>query len=265
MYKYRTRPLLYFWCRSSMLRMIWIYRWYLLWMKLLSFFWRQASRNSKVPRNATDRQRLQEMILSYHCLLKVKAEMDQFWEGLSSLGVLQALTQNPSLMRNLFLSSSHKLTAGRWIFEVNSAIMTICYVLQRNWRLCLSSISLQHLHKRAASLHPFCWFLGCLWRCKRNSSILHTALSYTILHTCTDGDMKCWCFGVFLGCLDCSITIGFPLKPSLMFLYGEESRLAIASTCDLVLRIPTCHGKEYAQFNKWMELLILSNEFFERV
>ena len=62
----------------------------------------------------SDRQRLQEVLLGYHCLLKVKGEMDQFREGLSSLGVLQALTQNSELMKSLFLPPRHKLTAGKW-------------------------------------------------------------------------------------------------------------------------------------------------------
>ena len=87
----------------------------------------------------------------------------------------------------------------------------------------------------------------------------------SILHTCTDGDMKCSLEDVLLFFSGASTVppLGFPLKPSFRFLYGEESRLAIASTCDLVLRIPTCHGKRVCSI--WMELSILSNEFFERV
>ena len=49
-----------------------------------------------------DREHLQSVLLLYHCILKVKAEMDQFREGLSTLGVLTALENNSSLMKCFF-------------------------------------------------------------------------------------------------------------------------------------------------------------------
>ena len=64
----------------------------------------------------------------------------------------------------------------------------------------------------------------------------------------------------------CSVIppLGFPSSPTLMFLHGNEARLATASTCDIVLRIPTCYGKaEYASFMEWMEISVLSSEFLE--
>ena len=37
----------------------------------------------------SDQKRLRGLLLGYHCLLKMKGEMDQFREGLASLGVLK--------------------------------------------------------------------------------------------------------------------------------------------------------------------------------
>ena len=81
-----------------------------------------------------------------------------------------------------------------------------------------------------------------------------------------DGDISCSLEDVLVFFSGASTIppLGFPLKPSLRFLYGEGARLATASTCDLVLRIPTCYGKDqYPEFKEWMELSILSNEFSE--
>ena len=56
-----------------------------------------------------DRDRLKSVLLHYKH--KVKAEMDQFIEGLAVLGVLQC---NPSLMKCFFLMPKHKFTAGSY-------------------------------------------------------------------------------------------------------------------------------------------------------
>ena len=86
------------------------------------------------------------------------------------------------------------------------------------------------------------------------------------MHFYTDGEVKCSLEDVlifFSGSANIP-PLGFPMKPSLRFLCGEEARLATASTCDLVLRIPTCYGKEYPSFKEWMEVSIMSVEFFEQ-
>ena len=60
-----------------------------------------------------DKVRLKAALIDYHCLLKVKAEMDQFMDGLADCGVLEHIRQYPDLMRPLFTDCSHKpLTAG---------------------------------------------------------------------------------------------------------------------------------------------------------
>lgn len=43
-----------------------------------------------------------------HVLVKVKAELDQFCEGLKTLGVLEKMRKHPSLMAVLFTDSGKK-------------------------------------------------------------------------------------------------------------------------------------------------------------
>ena len=47
--------------------------------------------------------------------------------------------------------------------------------------------------------------------------------------------------------------LGFPVIPRLKFLHGEQHTLATASTCSLILRLPTVH-KSYASFKQYMAL-----------
>ena len=54
-------------------------------------------------------------LLEYHLFVKVKAEIDQFVEGLMTLGFLGHLRKNPSLWQNFFVLSEDKLTPGLFI------------------------------------------------------------------------------------------------------------------------------------------------------
>lgn len=60
----------------------------------------------------SDCERLQTVLLLYHCVLKVKAEMDQFREGLSALGVLTAMENNSSLMKCFFQPQALRISSG---------------------------------------------------------------------------------------------------------------------------------------------------------
>ena len=48
--------------------------------------------------------------------------------------------------------------------------------------------------------------------------------------------------------------LGFPKPPQLHFVHDKTCTLATASTCDLVLRLPTCH----AAYEEFQEKMILS-------
>ena len=62
-----------------------------------------------------DKECLRSVLLDYHCLLKVKAKMDQFAEGLKSLGVLEMVKCHPDLFAPLFIDDgSPPLTPGMY-------------------------------------------------------------------------------------------------------------------------------------------------------
>ncbi len=59
-----------------------------------------------------DQPALRSALLDYHCMLKAKAAMDQFCEGLEELGVLRMVRSFPAVMRPLFIASVQELRAG---------------------------------------------------------------------------------------------------------------------------------------------------------
>ena len=60
-----------------------------------------------------DKITLIQTVALHYVLLRSKAEMDQFCEGLKSLGVLHAIRKYPDLMSHFFTHQGvDKLTAG---------------------------------------------------------------------------------------------------------------------------------------------------------
>ena len=59
-----------------------------------------------------DKDNIQSILIAYHCFLKVKSEMDQFIEGLRVTGVLGFVQESPSALRDMFVFTEKKLTAG---------------------------------------------------------------------------------------------------------------------------------------------------------
>ena len=55
---------------------------------------------------------IKSSLIDYHCLLKVKAEMDQFLDGLSVLGILDAIRSKPDVMKPLFVLQIPKISTG---------------------------------------------------------------------------------------------------------------------------------------------------------
>ena len=58
----------------------------------------------------SDKGRVRSALVDYHCMLKVKSEMDAFAEGLQVLGVLTMIRMYPDLFKPLFvadLTTSH--------------------------------------------------------------------------------------------------------------------------------------------------------------
>ena len=73
----------------------------------------------------TDRDRLKSILIDYHCMVKVKAYMDEFAAGLAELGVLDMIRMYPHLTKPLFVSTEKAITAG---MEFNYAFM-LCIIL----------------------------------------------------------------------------------------------------------------------------------------
>ena len=55
---------------------------------------------------------------------------------------------------------------------------------------------------------------------------------------------------------------GFSRKCTISFLHDTTARLPTAATCNLELRLPTCHGEDYSQFRECMMLAIRGCEGF---
>ena len=57
---------------------------------------------------------IRSTLVDYCCILKVKAAMDQFKEGLDIAGLGRYLREKPELIKPLFVNSQKALTAGEW-------------------------------------------------------------------------------------------------------------------------------------------------------
>lgn len=56
---------------------------------------------------------LKNALLNYHLIAKVKAELDQFAEGLQTFGFLSFLKADPHTWRPYFIQTDNELTPGR--------------------------------------------------------------------------------------------------------------------------------------------------------
>ena len=63
---------------------------------------------------------LKSALIDHHCMLKVKAAMDQYTEGLQQLGVLDLIQKYPHLAKQYFIAETKKVTAGLHIPSFHS-------------------------------------------------------------------------------------------------------------------------------------------------
>ena len=59
-----------------------------------------------------DKPDIMSILTDYHCMLKSKAAVDQFAEGLECTGVLHYIRHHADLMKSLFTHQKSVLTAG---------------------------------------------------------------------------------------------------------------------------------------------------------
>ena len=60
----------------------------------------------------SDKHILETSLVDFHCFIKVKGEMDQFMDGLSTLGILDIIKNSPEVIKEMFVHPSTDLTAG---------------------------------------------------------------------------------------------------------------------------------------------------------
>ena len=56
--------------------------------------------------------------------------------------------------------------------------------------------------------------------------------------------------------------LGYEMQPTVTFLHSKCDRFCKASTCDLTLRLPTCHDENYSSFREEMIMSLLDNDGF---
>ena len=81
-------------------------------MELLLATWFQKPLAQLRPKDVDD---LVGFLLEYHLFVKVKAEIDQFVEGLLTMEFLGHLRKNPSLWQDVLVLSKDNLTPGLFI------------------------------------------------------------------------------------------------------------------------------------------------------
>ena len=56
--------------------------------------------------------------------------------------------------------------------------------------------------------------------------------------------------------------LGFEKPPTIIFVHNKTRILPTASTCDVELRLPTTHGKDYQKFKEVMVMALGGNDGF---
>ena len=56
--------------------------------------------------------------------------------------------------------------------------------------------------------------------------------------------------------------LGFTPRPKVSFVHNQTAKFCTASTCDIHLRLPTCHGDNYEAFRSAMIMSLKDNDGF---
>ena len=81
-----------------------------------------------------DKSELKAAMVDYHCMIKVKAAMDQYLEGLQNLKVLELVRKFPSLSRPFFIADNKRITAGGYklFIDGNHRLYLLIILMQMN-------------------------------------------------------------------------------------------------------------------------------------
>jgi hypothetical protein len=169
--------------------------------------------------------------LKTHMLLKVKAELDQFVEGLTVCGVLDVVRAHPMLMASYFVHVPLDLSADyfRSLFHV-----------------ILSNRDARREKERTA----YNFFVDYVEDCEGGGVTTDAGDGVTLKHHM-----------LFFSTAVEEPPFSFVKKPVLMFVDGN---LAAANTCDKILKLPYWH-KNYSTFKHYVTLSLMGHGGFGQV
>ena len=75
-----------------------------------------------------DKEEVISILLDYYLIIKHKCCLDQFGEGLQTLGILSAVQRNPCLWKTLFVTSDAGLSTGKVLTNVQVVIMKCIFM-----------------------------------------------------------------------------------------------------------------------------------------
>lgn len=121
-----------------------------------------------------DKKLIKSAIRDYHSLVKIKPELDQFADGLKTLGVLEAMKKQPSLMTPLFTKheSIKRIDKGMCVYVcyLDSLWLLHSYLIdyfRSIFEVIFSDIDRQRRDKEEATYIHFMDFVddcqGMLW------------------------------------------------------------------------------------------------------
>uniref|UniRef100_A0A1X7UU46 HECT domain-containing protein n=1 Tax=Amphimedon queenslandica TaxID=400682 RepID=A0A1X7UU46_AMPQE len=169
-------------------------------------------------------------IIKSHCIKVSIPEINQFAEGLASLGVLDLIKEYPDIMKDFFVDNQRRLTAE--IFQV---------------KYCNKDSP-----RRQTEEATYIMFVDFIEKCEEkeicaNVSDISSGVEKSQREYVTLEDILLFCTGTTKVPPD-----GFYTKPTICF---SDDLLATASTCDLILRIPTAF---YDNSEKFEEMFVWS-------
>ena len=191
-------------------------------------------------------------------MFKVKPAMDQFLEGLDTLGVLSEVQKQPTLFTDFFLYSEQNIDAGNnaccdltLTYMIIHLMVLLQDLLQSILEIKFSGNSTTYSTEYAAYAN----FNLFIEECSEGTCIY--LFFYLIVHHTHSQEpqmaVRCGIFGRFFTGSSFIPPQGFGKKCQITFLV-DDSPLPTASTCELEIRLPTVHGENYTSFKKSLVL-----------
>ncbi|XP_064389314.1 uncharacterized protein LOC135337323 isoform X2 [Halichondria panicea] len=173
-----------------------------------------------------DKDGIKNALRDYHSLIKIKAELDQFTEGLHTCEVLKYVQNYSDLMQPLFCQQPSVLSKD--FFKKFPCVF-----------------SLTDSNRKAKEEAAYIFFMDFLEECEDGTSTTENGDKVTL------DDVL-----IFFTGADREPPLGFQPVPTLTF---TDAELATASTCSLRLRLP-CRHSSYDVFRSKLMLSLRGND-----